>query len=189
MNAHVDLVLELERVTNLPKKDLSGRCDCFCEVTFKEFGLINLKPRLVQHRTKTVRNNFDPEFGETFNFFLHHMQVMESLQRAGAWSVEIDLYDWDRFKNNDHIGQISLDLRDLLVQPEAGGRMTVAVADEKGEHVKGHSGRVTEVVIYSKLTMRLEIQTPIPRPQISYAPHSTSSIATVRRTAGLSPEP
>ena len=22
-----------------------------------------------------MRNNFDPEFGETFNFFLHHMQV------------------------------------------------------------------------------------------------------------------
>lgn len=59
--------------------------------------MVNLKPKIVQFKTKVVRNDFDPSFGETFSIFLHHMQVMEAIEASGAWTVDIDLYDWDRY--------------------------------------------------------------------------------------------
>ncbi len=84
-------------VSNLPKTDVVGSVDPFCQVSYA--GSV--------HQTKVKRQDYNPRWeDEPFLFDLFKDQFLA--ENKPAPHIEVAVLDWDRFKSNDVIGSVSI---------------------------------------------------------------------------------
>ena len=102
-----DLVLKLtiQKAVNLPAKDLSGTSDPFVKVLL----LPDKKNKL---ETRVKRKKLNPIWNEVFTFegFPHQKLIQRTLY--------LQVLDYDRFSRNDPIGEIELNLGDIVLQSD-----------------------------------------------------------------------
>jgi len=94
------LVLTIIKCMNLKKADLMGG---------KPDPIVNIFLRPGQQKaikTKTVKNEQNPVFNETFRFEM-------SLAEVSQKTLTLQVSDWDRFSKNDPMGEVKIPLRQV----------------------------------------------------------------------------
>jgi hypothetical protein len=98
--------------SNLPKKDLLGSVDPFCQIVYAGFV----------HQTEVKMRDRNPCWkNESFWFDVLNNQLPKSDKLTLDTSIEIIVLDWDRLKSNDIIGRVSISnnvLKEILNAPE-----------------------------------------------------------------------
>jgi len=87
-------ILTIHQAKNLKKADLTGKPDPYVSVNLTTGGLKETK-------TKTVKNNPDPVWNETFRF---------SIPDLVSKTLLLQIFDWDMLSKNDPIGEIQIPL-------------------------------------------------------------------------------
>ena len=59
-------------------------------------------------RSKVVRNSLDPEFGQMFRICIPPHQLEA---KQGRVSCYVQVWDWDRYDEDDHIGTATVELK------------------------------------------------------------------------------
>ena len=90
-NVHVNL----KQARDLPKMDIVGKSDPYAIIACGDD----------KSKTKTVKNNQNPEFDHDAYF---------PIQKDGADKITIDLFDADKFGKDKPLGSVDLDIADLL---------------------------------------------------------------------------
>ncbi|ELR24697.1 C2 domain containing protein [Acanthamoeba castellanii str. Neff] len=78
------LQITVVQARDLPVADATGKTDPYVELYVNG----------VSHKTKTIKKTLTPYWGETFTFY-------PSSFNPSTDSIRVDVYDWDRFSNND----------------------------------------------------------------------------------------
>jgi len=102
------LEIYLEGLQRLPKMDSGlGTCDAYCcivlECTDDEGEVED-----TVFRSKVVRNSLDPEFGQMFRICIPPHQLEA---KRGRVSCYVQVWDWDRYDEDDHIGTATVELK------------------------------------------------------------------------------
>ena len=93
---HDYLEIAVERASNLPKMDAGlGTCDAYLILMLGEY----------KFRSRVVRNSLDPKFAQTFR--------IEVPPVAAALACKMQIWDWDRFDDDDHMGDAEVQLEVL----------------------------------------------------------------------------
>ena len=114
--------VEVVGAGHLPKADLLGSCDPYCEV---EVGG-------KREKTQVVKENYDPRFGERFVFGHRHVR--------GKGEMSVRVYDWDRLGKDDLVGEAAVSL-DGVNEEEVFGLVLGGAA------VVGHDKQPAEVTL------------------------------------------
>lgn len=96
MSENLRLNIEIIEARDLPKMDLIGKVDPYCEI------FLSSDPE-GKKRTKTIKKNYNPVWNEVFYFMIRNM----------ADTIVINLYDYDLFKHDDSISSIRIPLTDI----------------------------------------------------------------------------
>jgi hypothetical protein len=83
------LELSIISALHLPKMDVFGTCDAFCEVTWMG----------AEYRTGIVKNSYNAEFNDIFEF------EMAEGERVSE-NLYIVVKDWDRMGSNEVVGHV-----------------------------------------------------------------------------------
>ena len=76
---------------HLPKMDLMGTCNVFCEIEWQS-----------QHaQTKVKKNSYSPDWEETFAFTFDDVS-------QGVADLSVVVMDWDRLTNPDDVGRVEV---------------------------------------------------------------------------------
>jgi len=87
---------------NVPKLDVIGHCDPFVKLNFWNG---------IKFKTSVKTNTAEPRWNESFKIF-----VLKSQQR---YTVEVQLYDYDRNSRNDFAGSAHIDLDSFFNGPKS----------------------------------------------------------------------
>nr|XP_006818684.1 PREDICTED: synaptotagmin-6-like [Saccoglossus kowalevskii] len=102
------LIINIIKAIDLPAKDFSGTSDPYVK-------LYLLPDRKRKFQTKVHRKNLNPTFDESFSFNVPFQEVPER-------SLQLSIYDFDRFSRHDSIGQVVvknlMEKSDLSVETE-----------------------------------------------------------------------
>ena len=108
---------------HLPKMDLMGTCDAFCEIEWQS-----------QHaKTKVKKNSYSPDWEETFAFTFDDVS-------QGVADLSVVVMDWDRLTNPDEVGRVvipSETLHAFLLQAQAATEEGSFAVLKKGMAVMG----------------------------------------------------
>lgn len=98
------LVVRIIQAKNLPAKDANGYSDPFVKVY-----LLPGRDQENKRRTKHISKNLNPNWD--------HMVIYGNMHREELQykMLEFTVWDYDRFKANDFIGQVTIDLKDTNV--------------------------------------------------------------------------
>jgi phosphatidylserine decarboxylase len=78
-------------------------------------------------RTRVIRHSRSPVWDEKLLF---HVRSYET-----AFKVQLTVLDWDKLSSNDHVGDASFNVKDLLDSAPQPDAMTgLYAADEDGDH-------------------------------------------------------
>jgi hypothetical protein len=134
------LEILLDEALKLPKMDSGlGTCDAYCRIL-----LVSGQTQVYAFRSRVVRNSLDPAFAQMFR-----MSIPPHLFRhKAALTCKIEIWDWDRFDEDDHIGTAEVPLfpfisaahRDLHQGVTAPQPMGVAEGGGEGEGGGGDGG-------------------------------------------------
>ena len=125
---------------SLPKMDLLGSCDAFCELEW--LGQ--------KFKTSVKKNTYSPEWHETFTF--NYVFPTTGLQEwAEASKLRITVSDWDLLGDADYIGSSLVPAGQLVVAsrhkqkpaelcPIGHDSVELALLGEGGTPVKGKDG-------------------------------------------------
>mmetsp|Transcript_24933 Transcript_24933/g.61250 ORF Transcript_24933/g.61250 Transcript_24933/m.61250 type:complete len:829 (+) Transcript_24933:70-2556(+) len=115
--------INLERASSLPKMDAGlGSCDAYVVLIVGDY----------QYRSRVVRNSLDPEFNQTFR-----IAVPDDLREI---ELRVQLWDWDRFDEDDHMGDVVMKLTiDKVVSGSLNGGYGV-ISSEGMDYVKNAQG-------------------------------------------------
>ena len=81
------LEVTLERAQDLPKMDSGlGSCDAYCKISLGSYHF----------QSRVVRNSINPKFDQSFR-----IAVADPNQ---AMDLCVSIWDWDRFDDDDHMG-------------------------------------------------------------------------------------
>ena len=89
---------------HLPKMDIMGKCDPYAELHLGGQGL--------KHKTKTVSNSYDAEWNEEFVFTVCGDTKADETNNE-AHALHVHIMDHDRYTEDDYIGSVIVNLRDL----------------------------------------------------------------------------
>jgi hypothetical protein len=142
------LEITLDRAMNIPKMDARlGLCDPYCILRiYMEAGhsVAASKPAYI-FRSKVVKNTLAPRFDQTFRLAVPGVIVHD---RRRAVIAQIEVWDWDRFDEDDHIGTTTIELTDFI---RAAHACTLAIVDDDGagdsdteRDAGGHAAEVDE---------------------------------------------
>ncbi|KAI9207931.1 phosphatidylserine decarboxylase-domain-containing protein [Polychytrium aggregatum] len=95
------LTIEIDSASNLPATPSRTRgfdCDPFVTVSYNKKTF----------RTRVVRHNRDPTWGEKVYLHIKHVDLNNN------YSVAFGIYDYDTYSGNDHLGSCELFLSDLI---------------------------------------------------------------------------
>jgi protein piccolo len=118
------LVVRIIQAKNLPAKDTNGYSDPFVKVYLlpgREYvDLIeeNSNRRFFffsqenKRRTKHISKNLNPSWDHTVIYGNMHREELQYKM------LEFTVWDYDRFKANDFIGQITIDLKGMGIENE-----------------------------------------------------------------------
>ncbi|CAF1320422.1 unnamed protein product [Adineta ricciae] len=98
------LVVQVIQAKNLPAKDTNGYSDPFVKVY-----LLPGRDQENKRRTKHVPKNLNPVWDHTVVYGNMHREELQYKM------LEFTVWDYDRFKANDFIGQVTIDLKDAKV--------------------------------------------------------------------------
>ncbi|CAF0755721.1 unnamed protein product [Adineta steineri] len=98
------LVVRIVQAKNLPAKDTNGFSDPFVKIY-----LLPGRDQENKRRTKHISKNLNPVWDHTVIYGNMHREELQYKM------LEFTLWDYDRFKANDFIGQITIDLKDAKV--------------------------------------------------------------------------
>jgi hypothetical protein len=102
------LEIYLEGLQRLPKMDSGlGTCDAYCCIVLEctdDGGEVEE----TVFRSKVVRNSLDPEFGQMFRICVPPHQLEA---KQGRVSCYVQVWDWDRYDEDDHIGTATVELK------------------------------------------------------------------------------
>ncbi|KAF8881364.1 phosphatidylserine decarboxylase-domain-containing protein [Infundibulicybe gibba] len=114
------VMLEIQRAEDLPRLKNMTRTGWDMD----PFVVISFGKKVF--RTRVIRHSRNPVWDEKLLF---HVRRYET-----AFKVQLAVLDWDKLSSNDHVGDVSFDVRELLEcapQPDAAG---MYAADEDGDH-------------------------------------------------------
>lgn len=98
------LNVTLHRAEGLKKADLFGKSDPYVKVKVNPFTV----GRGQEHRTRTIRNTLDPEWQESFSFFL-------TGRARSDGHLQLELWDEDVIGKDDRLGHVSVALEGLQI--------------------------------------------------------------------------
>jgi hypothetical protein len=96
---HFELEKRLEvtivSATNLPKTDILGSVDPFCQIMFDG----------IEHQTEVRRNEYNPSWiDDPFYYDLPEGKL--TINNEDAPCITVSVFDWDRLRSNDFIGSV-----------------------------------------------------------------------------------
>lgn len=78
-------------------------------------------------RTRVIRHSRNPEWNEKLLF---HVRRYET-----AFKVQLTILDWDKLSSNDHVGDVTFDLKELVDSaPQPDSSTGLYAPDDDGEH-------------------------------------------------------
>lgn len=78
-------------------------------------------------RTRVIRHSRNPVWEEKLLF---HVRRYET-----SFKVQLTILDWDKLSSNDHIGDASFDVKELVQSaPQPDARTGLYASDEDGDH-------------------------------------------------------
>jgi hypothetical protein len=148
---------------NLPKMDIFGTCDAFCQVFWQGVVL----------KSDVVRNTLNPDWQVSDNRFLFNFPLRQ-IVGGGGGDLTIKVLDWDQFSSADEVGQLvvpAATLQELvlaqmaeqekaregkLFRKESSGNNLLKEGEEEAERMRGEEekrrkirGGVMEVQVKS----------------------------------------
>ncbi|EGC36631.1 hypothetical protein DICPUDRAFT_77743 [Dictyostelium purpureum] len=102
---------------NLPKMDLNGYADPYCEIVFEN---------QVVYKTNIIKKTLNP----TWNDAHYNLLVHESKSK---YDLTIKLWDWDKTSKNDFIGQVTIPMEELLQTPIQDKWLNVSKVKKNGK--------------------------------------------------------
>ena len=119
-----ELIVTVESARHLPKMDVMGTCDAFCEVEWQG----------QKFKTTIKKNSYSPDWNETFAFPVENIS-------AGVSCMSVVVMDWDMMSKNDLVGEVVIPGNTL--QGLLKGKHTVTMEDSfavlnKGKPVIGN---------------------------------------------------
>ncbi|KAH7100949.1 C2 domain-containing protein [Auriculariales sp. MPI-PUGE-AT-0066] len=160
--AHQDVegivLLEVRSAANLPKltggvsKLVGGSWD------MDPFVVINFNRKTF--RTRVVRHSLEPEWNE---------KIMFHVQFVAETPLQLTVLDWDKVQSNDHVGDATIDLAELMARaPKPDAKTGLFAADEDLAH------GLKDLVL--PLTVSKDVKTDGVKPsiyvRIKYDPHA-----------------
>lgn len=124
--APLELKVTVCSALHLPKTDMIGKCDAFCELEW--LGQ--------KFRTQVVKNSFTPTWQETFTFPLSQLD-----KHSGVPDLKLVLKDWDRIADADVVGYCTISCNTLAtaLDPISSDslNLTLPVTTDGGKAVLG----------------------------------------------------
>jgi hypothetical protein len=119
-----ELIVTVESARHLPKMDVMGTCDAFCEVEWQG----------QKYKTTVKKNSYSPEWNETFAFPVKSISACVS-------SLSVLVMDWNMMSKSDLVGEVVI--RGDTVQALFKGKHPVTMKDSfavlnKGKAVIGN---------------------------------------------------
>jgi hypothetical protein len=84
-----EVELTIKSARHLPKMDLMGTCDAFCEIEWQG----------EKHKTTVKKNSYSPDWDETFSFFFDDIS-------ASVSELSVVVMDWDMLTKADLVGKV-----------------------------------------------------------------------------------
>ena len=84
-----ELMVTIESARHLPKMDVMGTCDAFCELEWQS----------QKYKTTVKKNSYSPDWNETFAFPVKNIS-------AGVSSLTVVVMDWDMMSKSDLVGEV-----------------------------------------------------------------------------------
>jgi hypothetical protein len=163
-----ELIVTVESARHLPKMDVMGTCDAFCEVEWQG----------QKFKTTIKKNSYSPDWNETFAFPVENIS-------AGVSCLSVVVMDWDMMSKNDLVGEVVIPGHTL--QAFLQGKHTVTMEDSfevlnKGEAVIGNDKKPCVLNLKMRLVVPDEEASPPVTAQYSLtAQHSEAKPAVKSR--------
>lgn len=77
-------------------------------------------------RTRVIRHSRNPAWDEKLLF---HVRRYET-----AFNIQLTILDWDKLSSNDHIGDVSFNVKELLDSAPQPGQNGLYPPEDKGDH-------------------------------------------------------
>ena len=141
-----ELIVTVESARHLPKMDVMGTCDAFCEVEWQG----------QKFKTTIKKNSYSPDWNETFAFPVENIS-------AGVSCMSVVVMDWDMMSKNDLVGEVVIPGNTLQAFLE--GKHTVTMEDSfevlnKGEAVIGNDKKPCVLNLKMRLVVPDEEASP-----------------------------
>lgn len=94
------LTIKVLSASNLKSADTNGKSDPYVTGSFKKKQVF---------KTKTIKKTLNPEFNETFKIPIKSRSKQE---------MTFQVYDWDMAGDNDYLGEVTVDLKNLPLNKE-----------------------------------------------------------------------
>eukprot|EP00293_Proteomonas_sulcata_P007965 CAMPEP_0184302938 /NCGR_PEP_ID=MMETSP1049-20130417/12787_1 /TAXON_ID=77928 /ORGANISM="Proteomonas sulcata, Strain CCMP704" /LENGTH=681 /DNA_ID=CAMNT_0026614343 /DNA_START=60 /DNA_END=2105 /DNA_ORIENTATION=- len=138
------LEIYLDRASSLPKMDSGlGSCDAYSVIMIGDF----------QFRSRVVRNSLDPHFNQVYRI---------SVPNGGEdMECRVQVWDWDRFDENDHIGDAVLRIASEKITTPGALDGAYAFIDASGtDYVRNGRGEKSQIHLRFKYYEAAERSNP-----------------------------
>ncbi|KAJ1164509.1 hypothetical protein NDU88_004946 [Pleurodeles waltl] len=130
-----NLIIHILQARNLIPRDNNGYSDPFVKVY-----LLPGRGAEYKRRTKHVQKSLNPEWNQTV---IYKNISMEQIKKK---TLEVTVWDYDRFSSNDFLGEVLIDLSSTLHLDNTPRWYTLKEQSETVDHAKSHSGQGSQQV-------------------------------------------
>jgi Ca2+-dependent lipid-binding protein len=147
-----ELIVTIESARHLPKMDVMGTCDAFCEVEWQG----------QKYKTTVKKNSYSPDWNETFVFLVENIDILKDKNNS---CLSVVVKDWDMISKNDFVGEVVIPADTLQALLE--GKQTEKMEDsfavqKKGAAVIGNDKQ--PCVLNLKIDLRAVVADKAPPP-------------------------
>ncbi|XP_029471772.1 protein piccolo [Rhinatrema bivittatum] len=128
-----NLIIHILQARNLVPRDNNGYSDPFVKVY-----LLPGRGAEYKRRTKYVQKSLNPEWNQTV---IYKNISMEQLKKK---TLEVAVWDYDRFSSNDFLGEVLIDLSNTSHLDNAPRWYPLKEQSDNVDHAKSHSGQSSQ---------------------------------------------